>query len=53
MLSLNISDFIGSIFAHVVRGYAEAVSVCLFIALTRAFVIRSLTPPCRKQRRFR
>jgi hypothetical protein len=47
-LSFAVSDFIGSILSHVVRGYAGAVTVCLAIALTRAMVFRSFTSTYRR-----
>jgi hypothetical protein len=52
-LSFAVSDFIGSILSHVVRGYAGAVSICLAIALTRAMVIGSFTSTYRRPRRAR
>jgi hypothetical protein len=52
-LSLNLSDFIGSILSHVAHGYVEALTSCLFIALARAAWIGSLTPTYRKQHRVR
>ena len=51
-LSLDVSDFIGSILSHVAHGYFDAVAACLFIALARAALIGSLTPAYWSQRRF-
>jgi hypothetical protein len=47
-LSFTVSDFIGSILSHVVRGHAGAVMICLAIALTRATVVGSVTSACRR-----
>ena len=44
-LSLNLSDFIGSILSHVARGYVEALTSCLFIALARAAWSDRSPPP--------
>jgi len=53
MLSLNISDMIGSTFTHVVNGYLGAVAGCLFIALARAVAMGSFTSTYRKSRQMR
>jgi hypothetical protein len=51
-LSLNLSDFIGSILSHVAHGYVEALTSCLFIALARGLG-RIAHPAYRKQHRVR
>ena len=52
-LSYAVSDFIGSLLSHVVRGYAGAVTVCVAIAFTRAMAVGSFTSTSRRLSRAR